>query len=271
MKLSLSLLMSVLCCGLYSSDAAKHLIMIPSTKAADSIPSGRSLEIEFVNNKICALTLENDGDLVMKTFNRVTNQWEVEWRSMSNQNNVSGTSYYLHLQANANLAIYEGIPNNAIGQPIWSSGTQHTDAKKLYITDSCRLIMEDQGVVVWTTDSFHELDPPFMGAPPVPLPTVSPTMAPTRSPTESPTRQPTRSPTESPTRQPTRSPVTPITIKVSPPPTTNSRFEPVPGFNPLDSSLDNLKTTTKTNTRTDRSFDGFSNLRGTTKSSDIGN
>lgn len=58
-KLSFSLLMSSrISSGLHCGDAAKHLIMIQSTKLDDSIRSGRSFEIGFIKNKIGALTLE---------------------------------------------------------------------------------------------------------------------------------------------------------------------------------------------------------------------
>lgn len=131
----------------------QQLVMWANPDADDSFPTGRSFVADFGANRRCKMTLENNGELVLSSFNHATDQWEMVWKSTSWENNLPVSDYYLHFQRGKNLVIYEGDPNKPERKAIWASRTQRTGGNKLYIRDDCNLVMEaDEDLIVWTTD-----------------------------------------------------------------------------------------------------------------------
>lgn len=194
----------------------KSLIMIASSDADDSFPSGTRREFGFGEGAFCGIELTKDGNLVVQSliYRSGSDRWVTKWESGTAHANPA-ESYYLHLQnRHGNLVIYEG-KNLSNLRVIWSAQTAKIGTEKLYITDLCDLILEgDDQRADWSTvgSTFRPTTVPSQPPSskpsfvPTTVPSLIPSTVPSKSPSANPSARPSGSPSDSPSVSPSNSP-----------------------------------------------------------------
>lgn len=119
------------------------------------IRKGQLLRLEerlVSENGLFRLTLQSDGNLVLRKDNPLTSTSTPVWSSRTD----GDRSYGLKMQADGNLVLYD-----VDGDPIWSSDSHGTEGETCHLQDDGNVVVHDnKGSVVFATGTNVEV-PPF--------------------------------------------------------------------------------------------------------------